>query len=200
MIALLCALALAADEDLYAPAPPPDAAFVRVMHARPGGGPVTPTVGETTFPPVGWLQSTPYQVVPGGKRAAKAGDATKAVEVAAGGFYTVVWDGKGKLQLLRDEPNTNLAKAQVCLYNLSGVPAAALKTADGKLELVADVAPGAAGCRAVNPVKADLAAFVGGAAVATFPGVGLERGAVYAAVLAGLAEKVEGAWVRGATK
>lgn len=203
MTLLLCALALAADNDLYAPAPPADAAFVRIVHAQPGGAAVTPTVGDATYPSLGWLQATPYQVIPGGKRTVKAGGASRAVPLAPGAFYTLVLAGDAKkpdLLVLRDEPNTNLAKAQVCLYNLSAAPTADLKTADGALALVTGVAPGASGCRAVNPVKADLAAIAGGAPAVPFPGVELERGAVYAVVLAGPADAPVGAWVRGTTR
>jgi alginate O-acetyltransferase complex protein AlgF len=204
MFLLSLLAAAAAQDDLYAPAPPPDAAFVRVINAVPGGAPFAANVGGKGYTSLAYQQASPYRVVTGGAREARVGTVpAQNVDLLVGAFYTLAAVGDPKkptLVLLRDEPNTNLAKALVCIYNLAGAPTVDLKTADGATALVTGVAPQKSGCRAVNPVKADFAAVVGSVTAGTFPGVQLDRGSVYAAFVTGTADKPVAAWVQGATQ
>ncbi|MCB9759859.1 MAG: alginate O-acetyltransferase AlgF [Alphaproteobacteria bacterium] len=196
---LLATSALAAD-GLYAPAPPPGSAFVRVVNATDA-----PTKGVAVAgKPLGALEPgacSPYVVVPEGARSAALGGGLKAsVEVHGGAFYTIgVLPGPQQL-VLEDATNPNLARARVTLYNLSGAPSVDLKLADGAQTVVAGVAPGETGHRVVNPVSADLAVFAGDAPVETFTGLHLERGAAYSVFVTGAPGALSASWVVDETR
>ena len=179
-IAVLSGIASAQDlAGLYAPAPPPDSAFVRIINAT--AAPLSATLGSkvATAPKAG---ISTYVVVPQGNVAAKVGAASNTLAVVAGKFYSAVWNGK-TFRLMTDVSADDRAKAQLTVYNLSTKPALDLKTADGKLSVVGGVKPGESGNRAVNGITVDLAVFGGSKALATFKGAALERGNAYAIVV-----------------
>ena len=89
---LACSLFVSAQEEgLYAPAPPADAAFVRVLNAAESD--VTSSLGGTSFGALIHGAVSPYRVVPQGAAELSAGNVTETLELAAGRFYTVVLDG-----------------------------------------------------------------------------------------------------------
>ena len=179
-IAVLSGIASAQDlAGLYAPAPPPDSAFVRIINAT--AAPLSATLGSkvATAPKAG---ISTYVVVPQGNVAAKVGAASNTLAVVAGKFYSAVWNGK-TFRLMTDVSADDRAKAQLTVYNLSTKPALDLKTADGKRSVVGGVKPGESGNRAVNGITVDLAVFGGSKALATFKGAALERGNAYAIVV-----------------
>ncbi len=173
---LLLSAASAQDEGLYAPAPPADAAFVRVLNA--GAGELTPTLGETAFEALAAGTVSPYRVVLQGSAELSAGDVTSALEVEAGRFYTVLLTDKATL--LEDPALQNRAQALLLLYNVSAEPVS-LKTADGATDVIPDVAPGEVGSIEVNAISVAFGAFAEDAALSTFDEVQLERGAAYSA-------------------
>ena len=178
--ALLFGIASAQDlAGLYAPAPPPDSAFVRVINTT--ATPVSATLGsKAAVAPKAGIST--YVVVPQGNVAAKVGAASSNLAVVAGKFYSAVWNGK-TFRLMTDVSADDRAKAQLTVYNLGTRPALDLKTADGKLSVVSGVKPGQSGNRAVNGITVDLAVFGGSKALATFKGAALERGNAYAIVV-----------------
>ena len=127
---LLVSAASAQDEGLYAPAPPADAAFVRVLNA--GAGELTPTLGETAFGALDAGTISPYRVVLQGSAELSAGDVTSALEVEAGRFYTVLLTDEATL--LEDPALQNRAQALLLLYNVSAT-SVSLKTADGATDV-----------------------------------------------------------------
>lgn len=178
LLVLLVGVALvsAQDEGLYAPAPPADAAFVRVLHAAEGAGGVAPSVGDTDFETLSYGAVSPYRVVPQGTAELNAERVTEVLELEAGRFYTVVVTDTATL--LEDPTLQNRAQTLLALYNLSGEPVS-LKTVDGATDVIPDVAPGELGSIPVNPISVAFGAFSGDAALATFEETQLERGAVY---------------------
>ena len=171
---LLVSVAAAQDEGLYAPAPPADAAFVRVLNA--GAGELTPTLGETAFGALDAGTVSPYRVVLQGSAELAAGDVTSTLEVEAGRFYTVLLTDEATL--LEDPALQNRAQALLLLYNVSAEPVS-LKTADGATDVIPEVAPGAVGSIEVNAISVAFGAFAEDAALSTFDEVQLERGAAY---------------------
>lgn len=171
---LLVSAAAAQDEGLYAPAPPADAAFVRVLNA--GAGAVTPTLGGTAFEALAAGTVSSYRVVLQGSTELAAGDVTGALEVEAGRFYTVLLTDEAAL--LEDPALQNRAQALLLLYNVSGAPVS-LKTADGATDVISEVAPGEVGSIEVNAISVAFGAFSGDAALSTFDEVQLGRGAAY---------------------
>jgi alginate O-acetyltransferase complex protein AlgF len=190
--------AFAAD-DLYAAAPPAGSAVVRVVHAKPGAAAAPATVGGKSAGSVAFGQASAYIVVPQGEREAAVGGATSKLTVAAGGFYTVALTASG-VTVVADGTNSNLAKALLSVYNFSGKPTLDLKTADGAQTVVAGVAGGAAGSRAVNPLTTGLLVTSGAETVWTQPPVTLDRGAAYSLIVLGPPEKPSATWVKSSTK
>ena len=169
----LCATSSA--QQLYAPAPPANSAFVRVVGA--------PSATLETQPVTAAKDAaSAYVVIPQGSLTAKAGGASQKFTVVAGKFYSVLLLG-GKLSLLTDQAADNKAKALLTVYNLSSAAALDLKTADSKLSVVSGVKPGESGSRAVNGITVDLAAFSGTKTLGTLKAVKLERGNAYAVVV-----------------
>lgn len=168
--------ATAQDEGLYAPAPPADAAFVRVLHAAEGAGEVSASLGDTDFGALPYGSVSPYRVVLQGTAELSTGDVSGALELSAGRFYTVVLTDTATL--LEDPTLQNRAQTLLVLYNVSESPVS-LKTADGATDVIPEVAPGALGSIEVNPISVAFGAFAGDTALAAFEETQLERGAVY---------------------
>lgn len=199
---LLATFALAqdgGDVGLYAPAPPPGSAFVRVVNA--GGASVSGTVGKYATGAVATGKASPYWAVPGGAVSITVGTKTQSVQAAAGGFVTVVSGLPGKTELvpLVDVVSANRAKASIVLYNLSSKPGVDLATADGAITLFTDIAPGAESMREVNALSVAFAVNGPDAPVTTFPVVTLERGVAYSVIVYETGGKLAATWSENAT-
>lgn len=130
---------VAADEVLLYDAPPPaDAAFVRFL----GRSEEKATWKGLTFES-GDKSLSDYFVVHAPK-----------VDAQAGAFLIVLPD-----ESVIEEPKKDVAKVTLGLVNLSGKPVS-LRTADGKVEIIAQVEFDHAGWRAVNPVAVKAQIFV----------------------------------------
>ena len=193
----------AAQDGLYAPEPPANAAFVRIIHAAPGTTSFNSSIGEATYAELEFQSVSPYAVVTEGSYDVSLAGVTSTLEVAAGNFYTValVDTGAGaSVVALKDPSNTNLAKSLLILYNFSDVAAVDMKTADGAQTVVSGVAPMSVGSIVVNPVAVDLAAFGGSDVIESFSGIALERGAAYSMVVLGGADSMSAVWVLSVTQ
>lgn len=201
LAALLLPLSAVANEDrLYDPSPPPGSAFVRAVSCHAGGGAVDVRVGATALGKLKPTEASPYRVVLPGDLKASLGATSATVKVEPGSFYTLVLrDGAGAAPLLTDQPSTNLSRAQVTLYNLTDVPSAALKLADGSAAVVDAVAPGTASGRLVNAVTVDLGVWIGSKAGPTLPARALQRGAAYSVFLCPGADGPRATWVENTT-
>jgi alginate O-acetyltransferase complex protein AlgF len=195
---LVLGVVVAQEEGLYAPAPPADAAFVRIIHASPGGAAVSASVGDTIYGEVSFAEVSPYRVVLQGSRTFTAGDFTQDLEVQAGKFYSLAVTPNGVV-VLEDASSSNRAKALLILYNLSDIPMVDLKTADGKTEVFSGVTPGTETSVEVNGITVDLAVLGEDNVLQEFPGVQLERGAAYSAIVLGGADAPTVIWVQSET-
>lgn len=175
-LTLLSAVFAQGEGQLYAPAPPADAAFVRILNASDAEGNFV--LGDKDFGAVAAASSSPYQVITQGS-ATLSGDATGTYDVAAGKFYTIV-AASGKGTLIEDPQLTNRAQTLILLYNASNAPVN-LKTADGATAVIPDVAPNEVGSVEVNPIAVAFAVFKGTEAVQAFDEVQLSRSAAYSA-------------------
>ena len=174
LVVLSLAWAAAQDEGLYAPAPPADAAFVRILNTTRAE--ITPTLGDASFGALAYGKVSPYRVVLQGDADLNAGNVTDTLILQAGRFYTVT---VGESATLTQDPTLeNRAQTLLLLYNASGEPVN-LKTADGSTDVIPDVAPGEVGSIPVNPISVAFGAFRGSAALTAFDEVQLERSAAY---------------------
>jgi alginate O-acetyltransferase complex protein AlgF len=187
--------ASAQEEALYDPAPPPGAAFVRVINLTGAGEAPEVFIGDSMVGSVGELQASPYHVVEERETPIALGDAEATAAIEPGRFFSIVarpGDGGIAITTLEDEPNTDRTKAQLALYNLTEEADVDLVTSDGKVVVFEDVAPDSASYRTVNAVTVGLAVRINGEVVATFEDVPLERGSAFGFLVGGASpEEVE---------
>lgn len=163
-----------ADSQLYDPAPPADAAFVRVLNANPSGE-VAASLGDAKFGKVAYPGLSPYMVVKQGEQKLEAGSANQSMKVEAGKYYTLAITADGKVATLNDALIEQPSKAYVYFYNFSDAPKASLRATKQNVDIVGDVASGAGKHREMNALTVDMAVTVDGKPVETFPAVALKR-------------------------
>ncbi|MGL4608594.1 MAG: alginate O-acetyltransferase AlgF [Trueperaceae bacterium] len=197
-LTVLLGLSIAQENGLYAPAPPADAAFVRILHAAPDADAIRATVGAVSYDELGFGAASSYKVVLQGAQTLTAGEVTSDLEVAAGKFYTLAITASG-VMMLEDAVSTNRAKALVIMYNLTDIPSVDLKTADSTTEVLMGVAPGTQKSIEVNGITVDLVALSGDVELGAFPGTTLEREAAYSVFVLGTADAPQVVWVQSET-
>lgn len=201
LVLLDVAPALAQDDrdiGLYAPAPPPGSAFVRLLNGAPAGGPVAGKIGARAIPAVAVGEASAYVPVPQGEVTVQAGGSQR-VKVEAGRFYTVAFGlgGAAPLKVMDDPTLASRAKAGLVLYNLTSTAGLELATADGAVVVLSGVAPWTLASREVNALTVGFVVRGPGGALATVPTVTLARGAVYGVVVR---EGAKGAtWIEART-
>ena len=167
-----------AQEDLYGPSAPPDAAYFRVVNAASGVNPFEAVLGDLVFPPVAFAEVTPYFVLEPATLSLSAGDAEASVNVEAGGFYTAALL-PGGLVVFDDEPLVDASRALLTFYNLSGRGPLDLATADGETDVLVGVGAGESESIVVGGAEVALGVFEAGELVAALESQQLERGAAH---------------------
>ncbi len=191
---LVCGLAGALASPLYAPAPPPDSAFLRLVNATMVVSQVA--IGSVVFP-LPWAETTKYRVVKEGSRVLRVGINNTSVQLEAGNFYTaVLFAGKWWLNL--DRTHSSLLQARIAVYNASSL-GVAIKTADGQLSLWEKLETKTYQMRAVNAVKVRLAVFVGEKKW-LLPETQLEANMAYSIFIFGDAKNFKAIWLRNTTE
>ena len=181
VVVLFLAGGVCAQEDLYGPSAPPDAAYVRVVNATPDGE-AAAELGDVDYDPVAFTGVTPYRVLEPGSVALNVAGAEASLTVEAGGFYSVVLTPEG-VNVLQDEALVDASRALLTLYNLSDTETLDLKTADGATDIVSGVAPGGAGSIVVNQAEVALGVFAGEELVEALGPSLLERGVAYSVLV-----------------
>ena len=181
-----------ADAALYGPSAPKGSTFVRLYNAS--SAPAGASVGNTQIKPVGPQASSDFSFLPGGDYTAQVGSQRVPVKLASDQYYTLVNSPAGTPLLIEEPPFKNKQKALVRVQNLSN-QTLALKTADGKTEVVKPVAANGRGEREINPVKVDLALFQGDRKVGDVKPVALERGEAAVLYVTGSGSTLSAVWV-----
>lgn len=181
------------DSALYGPTAPKGSSFVRIYNA--GNAEVSATVGTTSLNDVAPLSSSDFSFMPGGDYSAKVGSQTLPVKLAGDHYYTLVNSASGAPQLIEEPPFKNKQKSLVRVQNLSD-KALTLKTADGKTEVVPNVAAKSRGEREINPVKVSLALYEGDKKVGDVKPVALERGEAAVLYVTGSGTSLSPVWVK----
>lgn len=196
-----CAMALsfgmlqaqADDGALYGPKAPKGSAFVRAYNAS--NAELDISVGEAQLRQVAPLGSSDFKFLPAGNYQAQVGSTQLPVDLKADRYYTLVSLTGEKPRLVEEPPFTSRQKALLRVQNLSG-STLSLKTADGKTDVVADVAANDRGEREINPVKVGLALFDGERKVADLKPVTLARGEVLCLYITDAQGKLSPVWVK----
>lgn len=178
------------DSALY-PVAPKGSAFVRVYNAS--SSEITPSIGPGKFTAVSPSSSSAYSFVPGGSYTAQLGAKSLPVTLSSDKYYTVV-NETSQPKLVEESKFDNKAKSRIDVQNLTDKPLT-LKTADGKTDVVPNVAPSKSGSREINPVKVSLALYSGDQKVADVKPVTLERGKITSLFITGSGSSVKAEWV-----
>ena len=193
---LLCLMAGAAQADeaaLYAPSAPAGSAFIRAFNADTQNLDIR--LGNLSLNDIDTRTSSDFSYLPAGSYNASSGSQTLPVKLASAQHYTLVQLPGGQLQL-RDEPAfSNKQKALVRLQNLSD-SALSLKTADGKTEVIPQVAGKASGEREINPLKVRLALYAGANKISDLEPLVLERGELVCLYVTGSGANLVSTWVK----
>jgi alginate O-acetyltransferase complex protein AlgF len=202
VLTCLASFALAQDGgdiSLYAAAPPPGSAFVRVINAS--GASVSSKVGQYNTGAVATGGASPYFAVPGGDVAITSGKSSQTVQAAAGAFVSLVvgMPGKSGFVPLTDTVSANRAKASILLYNLTTSPTIDLATADGKAVVFTDVPAGTEVMREVNALSVEFTVQGPTEPVATFPLATLARGSAYSVIVYENGGKLAATWSANTT-
>jgi hypothetical protein len=179
----LLPVAIAAQEGLYAPAVPEDAALVRLVNLQSSSPSPRIDAGPVRFTPIPAGEITPYRPVPPGVYliGGRAGGIPFSPKPAT--FVTIAVLPGGTLELIEDTPHRDPARAQLVLVNRADAPASLLSR-DPVATILADIPGGGQGVRAVNALTIELAVAVGETVVFNRP-VSLERGESYTAFVTG---------------
>lgn len=169
------ATAQANDDELYDPAPPPDSAFVRVIHANTAQSQISATVGGTAYGQLSYPQLSGYRIVKGGSHKVTLGSAVNEVTIDAGGYFTIALTDGGDIKLVKDELLSNPAKARVYFYNFSDAPVASLFAPQHGAAILDKVAANDGASREVNALKLTLQVKAGDVPVKDFADVQLKR-------------------------
>ncbi|MNG72445.1 Alginate O-acetyl transferase AlgF [compost metagenome] len=174
------ALAAEGNADLYDAVAPANSAFVRVLNLSDSSIDVTLS-GKVNPQKVAAGQLSGYRFTPAGAHKIAVGGTAIEPQLKADAASTVVYDGK-QLTLISDEYVVEPKKAQIAFYNFTPAQAA-LKSADGKHEVVPALGKDQTGSRKVNEIKLGFAAYVADQKVASFDEQFLKKGRSYSYVL-----------------
>ena len=144
---------VSAQDDLYGPAAPPDAAWVRAVNAEASGG-LGIRVADGPLESVAFGDATAYRLVEPGDVNVDLGGAMFTVQVEATDFVTVVAHVDGPL-VITDTALVDVSRGLLALYNLTSLERLELAVVDGP-SVVSDVAPGSQDTVAVNEAEVAL--------------------------------------------
>lgn len=156
----LSAAPVAAQDGLYAPSVPDDAALVRVVNLQEGEESPRFDVGRERFAPLPAGEVGAYRPVPPGIYIlGGAGGVEFSPE--PGRFYSLVVSEGSAPTVVQDEAHTDPARAQLVLYNVADAPAD-LFAAPGDTMIFEKVPSGDSEAMAVNAIEVALSVRVGG--------------------------------------
>lgn len=182
LVLLLTGGSVAAQDGLYAPAVPEDAALVRVINAT--AETVSLDVGPLRFSDVAPSTATAYRPLLADVLVVSHDGAREVITAKERSFLSLVLR-PGGMHVIEDERHTDPARAQLVVYNLAPSPVS-LRATDPEATIIAEVGPGESGTRVVNAVSVSLGAYADDEQLVVTE-VDLERGESYTLVVIGAA-------------
>ena len=179
-MSVVCAFAVpvVAQDGLYAPQVPEDAALVRVVNLDFSAASPRIDTGSVRFEPLAPGLAGPYRPVdPGIYLIGRRGAQVEFVPTPAA-FHTIVTLPNGEIRVFQDQAHRDPARTQIVLYNLSATTAE-LASLEPAAALVQSLGPGASRAIVINAIPIELSARRGGAEVLR-QAIRLDRGASYA--------------------
>jgi hypothetical protein len=171
---LIVAAPIALAQGLYAPEPPANSSFVRIIDASLDATPTSVKLdGKSWIAALTAQGILPYEIVKAGKHTFDMQNGTTKISVTlaaqAGKFYTLAVVGKSNalsIKTFNDKKITNKIKAQLLAYNFSSNPLS-IKTNDGT-SVFKNIAQNASQDTLVNPVNITFDAIVNNKKISSF--------------------------------
>ena len=167
MLGLLTFAGITLAQGLYAPEPPANSSFVRIIDAALESSPMAVKLdGKTWIAALTAQGILPYEVLKAGTHSFEISDGvhkmSATLSAKAGKFYTLAIVGNANnlsVKTFTDKKITNKIKAQLLAYNFSK-SSLSLKTSDGT-NVLKDIKQNTSQDIMVNPVNITFEAFVG---------------------------------------
>ena len=171
---------VSAQNDLYGPATPPDAAWIRAVNAEATGG-LGIRVADGPLESVAFGDATAYRLVEPGDVEVDLGGERLTVQVEPTDFVTVVAHVEGPL-VIADTALVDVSRGLLALYNLTGFERLELAVVDGPT-VVADVGPGSQDAVAVNEAEVALKVRADDEVIGRLDARLFERGVAHAVIV-----------------
>jgi hypothetical protein len=165
----------AGEEELYAPVPPADSSFIRVVNLTDTPDAQT-KIDDATIPPGMENAVSEYVVIKAGERSFHFNDKKEPVSIEAGQYYTIAVSGDGSVKVFKDALIKDPAKAVIYFYNLSDAADATLTAPSHNTAIFEKVAANDSKSREINAVTFGLKATAKGKDAGTVDEVELKRG------------------------
>ena len=171
---------VSARDDLYGPAAPPDAAWIRAVNAEVTGG-LGIRLADGPLESVAFGSATAYRLVEPGDVDVDLGGEMITVQVEPADFVTVVAHADGPL-VIADTALVDVSRGLLALYNLTRLERLELVVVGGP-SVVSDVAPGSQAAVAVNEAEVALKVRAGDEVIGRLDARLFERGVAHAVIV-----------------
>ena len=155
VLLVVVAVSMPAQEGLYAPSLPEEAALVRVVNAT--GDQLSLDIGSLRFTDVSPGAATAYRPLHGDVFVIAHDGLRVVLTPEPRTFLTIVVE-QGDIRIVTDERHVDPARAQLVIYNLTSAPVA-FRAVVPETVLIEAVDPGESASRAVNAVPVTIGAF-----------------------------------------
>ncbi len=171
---LFAATGFALAQGLYAPEPPANSSFVRIIDAALDAAPISVKLdGKPWIAALTAQGILPYEILKAGKHSFEihngANKTSTSITAQAGKFYTLAVVGKSNaysVKTFNDPKITNKIKAQLLAYNFSSRPIS-IKTSDGT-NVFKDLKSNTSQAIMVNPVNITFEAYLANQKISSF--------------------------------
>ena len=187
-VLLIPLFSFAGEEDLYAPVPPADSAFVRTVNMS-GDDKTVIRVDGSAFPAGDHALVSNYAVIKQGEHALSVSDKKQSITIEAKQYYTIFIFKDSTAKVMKDGLIEDPSKAMLYFYNLSDSADGVLSVPSHKATVFEKIAAGDSASRVINAVSVDLAVKAGTEDVATLEKVELKRQSGTSVFLTGEAGK-----------
>jgi len=169
-----------AQDDLYGPTAPPDAAWVRAINAEAAGG-LGVRVADGPLTSLAFGDASAYQVVSPGSVTVDLGGVLHELEVEANAFLSVVASSDG-MRIIDDAVLLDVSRGLLALYNLTAEEALDLGVVDGP-DVVVGVGPWSQAAMLVAEAEVALEVRSGAVVVGVLEARVFERGVAHSVLV-----------------
>lgn len=163
----------ASEASLYAPEPPANSAFVRIIDASIEGN-ATVALDEFDIKPAHAERVTNYRVENKGDHLLTINGHQTRFSMDAGNYYTMLFSPDNTFTLIKDNNEDTPSKAKIFFYNVTSGEASLSAPAFDAV-LFDEIAPKSSNSREINAVTFGLAVSVDGKEIDTLDEIELKR-------------------------